>query len=187
MADAQQRRATQDGCDGRRAHGAHELRDALGIRRRGRHRREGPRFPNQGVGEHHGRDLRRVDGRLRLGEPVRQPIDRRAVPDDERRLQPGQRVRDVARGRRHRGCEHDDVRARLAEQRVRALAVGIGRQRPGVDDVEVAREQLGVPARRLLAVLPEAWRHLLLEEREVARDDVRPSAGRRQSRCQSSP
>ena len=87
-------------------------------------------------------------------------------------LEPGERVRDVARRRRHRGREHDDVRARLAEQRVGALAVGVGRQRPGVDDVEVAREQLGVPARRRLAVLPEAGRHLLLEEREVARDEA---------------
>ena len=170
--DPQHRGAAQHRCDGCRAYGAREESGACCVRRRGRDRREGLRLADEGVREHHCRDLRRVDRCLRLREPVGQPVDRGTVPDDEWRVELGERLRCVARGCRHRGREHDDVHARLAEEGVRAFAVCVGRQRARVDDVEVPREQFCVAARRHLAVLPEPGRHLLLEQREVARHDA---------------
>ena len=85
----------------------------------------------------------------------------------------------VARRRSHRRGDDDRVETRLAEGRVGAVAVLVGGEHPGVDDVEVTREQLGEAPSHRRALLPEPRRHLRVEEREVAGDhaDAR-AAGR---------
>ena len=132
----------------------------------------GTALPDERVREHHRCDLRRVDGRLGLRQPVGQPLDRGAVPDHDRRVEPRERAGRVARRRRHRRREDDDVRRALAQDRVRRVTLGIRCQHAGVDDVEVPAEQVGVAADDALALLPETGGHLVVEQREVAGDEA---------------
>ena len=100
----------------------------------------GAAVADERVREHDGGDLRRVDVACDWVSPSGQPVDRGAVPDDERRVEAGERVRGVARRRRHRRGEHDDVRTRLAQER-RVRAVAVARRTasmPGVDDLPEA-------------------------------------------------
>ena len=105
---------------------------------------------------------------------------------DERRVEAGERARGVARGRRHRGREDDDVRrAPRGAARSRAR-----RRRRTPASRRRRRRSRARAARRSRARSPRgpagSRAASALEEREVARDDARPSAARTQSRCQSS-
>ena len=90
----------------------------------------------------------------------------------------------VARRGGHRRCEDDGVG--------RASRSGAFARSPSASDASMPasttsnsrREHLGEAASDRLALLPEARRHLLVEEREVAGDDADAAAA--QSRCQSS-